>query len=200
MYKNLDFCTCTFLYPGRTCKVMNILTRFVKYAKIVASFPCHSQILSRSSGKNREKAWDQNYVTDRKWWTRLVRNVDTEAEIWGGGGGQGGGLGAPPPPPPPPPILLLVVQRNTLGIGLHWATCFKRKTRDGYHSYKHQRPILLLQSHASVRIINPWHACAARVTVVVLCVCVYPFSLLCALLGVQREVSAATARKNAVKL
>ena len=27
--------------------------------------------------KNREKAWDQNYVTDRKWWTRLVRNVDS---------------------------------------------------------------------------------------------------------------------------
>jgi len=27
--------------------------------------------------KNREKAWDQNYVMDRKWWTRLVRNVDS---------------------------------------------------------------------------------------------------------------------------
>ena len=26
--------------------------------------------------KNRKKACDQNYVTDRKWWTRLVRNVD----------------------------------------------------------------------------------------------------------------------------
>ena len=23
--------------------------------------------------KNREKTWDQNYVTDRKWWTRLVQ-------------------------------------------------------------------------------------------------------------------------------
>ena len=23
--------------------------------------------------KNREKAWDQNCITDRKWWTRLVR-------------------------------------------------------------------------------------------------------------------------------
>ena len=22
--------------------------------------------------KNQEKAWDQYYVTDRKWWTRLV--------------------------------------------------------------------------------------------------------------------------------
>ena len=27
--------------------------------------------------KNREKAWEQNYVMDRKWWTRLVRNVDS---------------------------------------------------------------------------------------------------------------------------
>ena len=26
--------------------------------------------------KNREKAWYHYYVTDRKWWTRLVRNVD----------------------------------------------------------------------------------------------------------------------------
>ena len=26
--------------------------------------------------KNREKAWDQNYVTERKWWTWLVHNVD----------------------------------------------------------------------------------------------------------------------------
>ena len=46
--------------------------------------------------------------------------------------------------------------------------------------------------------INPRRACV-RVTVVVLCVCVCvcPFSLFCllALLGVQREVSAATARK-----
>ena len=30
-----------------------------------------------SMEKNREKAWDQNYVMDRKWWTRLVRNVDS---------------------------------------------------------------------------------------------------------------------------
>ena len=26
--------------------------------------------------KNREKAWYQYYVMDRKWWTWLVRNVD----------------------------------------------------------------------------------------------------------------------------
>ena len=65
----------------------------------VASSPGHSQILSRSCRENREKAWDQNYaklrhrpemvdsvctnrtmqnyVTDRKWWTRLVCNVDS---------------------------------------------------------------------------------------------------------------------------
>ena len=35
------------------------------------------QILSHSCGENREKAWDQNYVTDRKWWTRLVRTEST---------------------------------------------------------------------------------------------------------------------------
>ena len=49
-------------------------------------------------------------------------------------------------------------------------------------------------------LINPRHTCAARVTVV-LCVCVClsvcSFSLLCllALLGIQQEVSAATAQE-----
>jgi len=28
--------------------------------------------------KNQEKAWDQNYVTDRKWWTRL----SLQDKIW----------------------------------------------------------------------------------------------------------------------
>ena len=37
----------------------------------------HSQILSYSCGENREKVWDHCYVTDRKWWTRLVCNVDS---------------------------------------------------------------------------------------------------------------------------
>ena len=32
--------------------------------------------------KNREKAWDQNYVTDQKWWTRLVCNVDSVCTKW----------------------------------------------------------------------------------------------------------------------
>ena len=27
--------------------------------------------------KNWEKAWDQNYATDRKWWTRLVQTEST---------------------------------------------------------------------------------------------------------------------------
>ena len=27
--------------------------------------------------KNWEKAWDQNYVTDRQWWTRLVQTEST---------------------------------------------------------------------------------------------------------------------------
>ena len=27
--------------------------------------------------KNWEKAWDQNYVMDRKWWTQSVCNVDS---------------------------------------------------------------------------------------------------------------------------
>ena len=53
-------------------------------------------------------------------------------------------------------------------------------------------------------IINPRCTCAARVTVVILCVCVSvcPFSLFCllVLLGVQREVSAATAKENLKKL
>ena len=51
----------------------------------------------------------------------------------------------------------------------------------------------------TVIIINPWCACAAWVTVLVLCVrvCVCLFFLFCLLmlLGVQQEVSAATAWK-----
>ena len=27
--------------------------------------------------KNQEKVWDQNYITDRKWWTRLVQTEST---------------------------------------------------------------------------------------------------------------------------
>ena len=27
--------------------------------------------------KNQEKAWDQNYITDQKWWTRLVQTEST---------------------------------------------------------------------------------------------------------------------------
>ena len=43
----------------------------------IASSPGHSQILSRSCGENWEKAWDQNYVMDRKWWTRFVLTGST---------------------------------------------------------------------------------------------------------------------------
>ena len=41
----------------------------------LASSPGHSQILAVE--KNREKAWDQNYITDWKWWTRLVQTKST---------------------------------------------------------------------------------------------------------------------------
>ena len=47
------------------------------HATYIASSPGHSQILFRSRGENREKAWDQNYVTDQKWWTLLVCNMDS---------------------------------------------------------------------------------------------------------------------------
>jgi len=43
-------------------------------SEMVASSPGPSQILSRSRG---EKAWDQNYVTDWKWWTWLVQTEST---------------------------------------------------------------------------------------------------------------------------
>ena len=42
----------------------------------VASSPGFSQILSRSRGE-KSGAWYQYYVTDWKWWTWLVRNVDS---------------------------------------------------------------------------------------------------------------------------
>ena len=31
--------------------------------------------------KNRDKAWDHCYIMDRKWWTRLVRNVDSVCRL-----------------------------------------------------------------------------------------------------------------------
>ena len=42
----------------------------------VASSPGHSQILSRSRGEKSGEGLVPLYVTERKWWTRLVRNVD----------------------------------------------------------------------------------------------------------------------------
>ena len=44
-----------------------------EHLRMLASSSGHSQILSRSCGVNREKAWDQNYIMDREWWTRLVQ-------------------------------------------------------------------------------------------------------------------------------
>ena len=32
--------------------------------------------------KNREKAWEQSYVTDRKWWTRFVLTESTISSPW----------------------------------------------------------------------------------------------------------------------
>ena len=43
---------------------------------LIASSPRHSKIYLAAEEKSWEKAWDQNYVTDWKWWTQLVRNVD----------------------------------------------------------------------------------------------------------------------------
>ena len=43
----------------------------------VASSPGHSRFYLAAVEKNRETAWDHCYVTDRKWWTRLVRSVDS---------------------------------------------------------------------------------------------------------------------------
>ena len=39
------------------------------------SFPGHSQILSRSRGVKSGEGLVPIYVTDRKLWTRLLRNV-----------------------------------------------------------------------------------------------------------------------------
>ena len=36
--------------------------------------PGHSQIYLEAMEKNREKAWYQYYVTDRKWWTQFHNN------------------------------------------------------------------------------------------------------------------------------
>ena len=45
-----------------------------QFTGVLASFSGH---YLAAVEKNREKAWYQYYVTDRKWWTLLVRNVDS---------------------------------------------------------------------------------------------------------------------------
>jgi len=47
----------------------------------VASSPGHSQIYLAAVKKNREKAWDHCYVTDWKWWTRLVQTESTSNRV-----------------------------------------------------------------------------------------------------------------------
>ena len=46
-------------------------------SSILALSPGHSQSLSCSHGENQEKAWDHCYITDWKWWTRLVQTEST---------------------------------------------------------------------------------------------------------------------------
>ena len=46
----------------------------------------HPQVIPRfylaAVGKNREKAWDHYYVTDWRWWTRLVQTKSTLHTNW----------------------------------------------------------------------------------------------------------------------
>ena len=42
----------------------------------LASSPCPTQILSRSRGEKSGESLGSKLRHDRKWWTRLVRNVD----------------------------------------------------------------------------------------------------------------------------
>ena len=42
----------------------------------LASSPGTPRFYLAAVEKNQKKAWDQNYVTDQKWWTWLVCNVD----------------------------------------------------------------------------------------------------------------------------
>ena len=42
----------------------------------LASYPGHFHALAAME-KNRKKAWDHCYITNQKWWTQLVRSVNS---------------------------------------------------------------------------------------------------------------------------
>ena len=64
------------------CPSFGLLSIHIVYT-LASSSPGHSHILSRSRGeKSGEYVWDHCYVTGRKWWTRLVRNVDSVCGNW----------------------------------------------------------------------------------------------------------------------
>ena len=77
MYKCI-LCVCViWVYMCLVCGVYVHV-----YCMCVCSmyYPCPQaspRFCLASVEKNREKAWDQNYVTDRKWWTWLARNMDS---------------------------------------------------------------------------------------------------------------------------
>ena len=65
------------VYDREMCGICKgMIHRFVPQIW-VASSPGPSQIYLAVVEKNREKAWDQNYVTNRKWWTQLVQTEST---------------------------------------------------------------------------------------------------------------------------
>ena len=47
------------------------------FYNLVASSQATPRFYLAAVVKNREKAWEQNYVMDRKWWTQLVQTEST---------------------------------------------------------------------------------------------------------------------------
>ena len=51
-------------------------------SSLLPLYPGHSQILSRSRGEKLGEGLGSNYVTDWKWWTRLVQTESTISGSW----------------------------------------------------------------------------------------------------------------------
>ena len=71
----LTFINC----PVRSCSRVNMKLGKRELQPLAILILAHStpRFYPAAVEKNREKAWDQNYVTKRKWWTPLVQTEST---------------------------------------------------------------------------------------------------------------------------
>ena len=68
---------CNYTTCVTSAVVQGCTSYYVSRALILASSPGPTQILSRSHGEKSGEGLGAKLRYDQKWWTRLVRNVDS---------------------------------------------------------------------------------------------------------------------------